>query len=78
MRNLLLTLSPNKGAAGTACSTPWLNHGWLGCSPVPELRATSAMVIPRRTAIDRLPLPVHRVSPHAGMMCTVRAHYKVP
>jgi hypothetical protein len=32
MRILLLTLDTNKGAAGPACSsTPWLNHGSLGC-----------------------------------------------
>ena len=29
---LLLALDTNKGVAGPACSsTPWLNHGSLGC-----------------------------------------------
>jgi hypothetical protein len=32
MRILLLTLNTNKNDAGPACSsTPWLNHGSLGC-----------------------------------------------
>jgi hypothetical protein len=79
MHVLLLMLSPNRSAAGSACSsTPWLNHGWLGCYPDPKGASGIRLGHPPQGGIECLPLPVHRVSPHAGRMRTVHAYYKVP
>src|SRR5215211_3049874 len=66
LRVLLLMLSPNKSAAGSACSsTPWLNHGRLGCYPDPKGASGIRFGHPPQSGIECLPLPVHRVSPHA-------------